>query len=133
MIENRLTVNDHQSALFHSTEGYESNDIDSGTSVQAAPNDDAELLGACRDFREAHAKLDRLFAFDPDPSEDQLFLLHQRWSDACLKAASLAATTPEGRRAKAEMLLLVMDVVLGPNVGDRELHEVLAASVARDC
>ena len=104
-----------------------------GPSIQAVPDRDAELLRTCADFRDAHDKLDRLCAFDPDQFERQLFLLNQRWSDACLTAASLAAITPEGRRAKAAMLLTVMDVVLGPDAGDRDLHELLAASLARDC
>lgn len=129
---NRPVGDLYKPAAFYSSDCNVSDVTACGASAQAASDKDAELLRACSEFRDAHAKLDRLFAFDPEQFEQQLFLLNQCWSDACLKAASLAATTPEGRRAKAAMLLTVLDVVLGPKHGDRELHEVLATSLARD-
>lgn len=104
-----------------------------GGGIKTAPAGDAELSRACAEFWDAHAELDRLLASDPEPSERRLFLLNQRWHNGCLKAASCAAITSEGRQAKAAMLFAVMDVLLGPDVGGRDLHELLAASLAQDC
>lgn len=101
-------------------------------SAETSPPD-AELLHACSEFQDAHDKLDRLLEADEEPDEHLILLLNGLWQNACLKAASLPAATPKGRRAKAAMLLEAMEVVLGDAPETWALHEVLAASLARDC
>ncbi len=87
-------------------------------------------MQACVDFHAADAELERAM----DSAEDEsceLFALHKRWEDACLRAASMTARTESGRRAKAAMLLAVMEVTFD---GDEavNLHKRLAESLARD-
>ena len=97
----------------------------------ATDRHDVELLRIWSEFQALNAELDRLTCDEADPPEPGLFELNQRWHDTCLQAIPLAARTAAGRRAKAEMLMCALDVVLGPS-DDRQLHELLAESLARD-
>ncbi len=92
---------------------------------------DAELLRTCSEFHQVNAELDRLVSNDLEPPEPRLRALHKSWQEACRRATSLVASTVEGRRAKAAMLVCVLDVILG-QAQERELHELLAESLARD-
>ena len=95
--------------------------------------EDRELLRACSEFHVAHVELDRLLEDDVEPDETELYCLNKQWKSACLWAISLRATTPVGLHAKAQMLLAVINVTLGGDERGYDLHELLAASLARDC
>lgn len=94
---------------------------------------DAPLMLAWSRFMDAHNELDRILDAGTEPDENRVFHLNGLWRDACVAAASYPAATPEGRRAKATMLLAVMDVLLGESRENCQLHEILATSLARDC
>jgi len=94
--------------------------------------DDGELLRVCSEFEVVDAELDRLTDLDTDPPETELMALHRRWSLACRSCSTLDAHTSKGRRAKAKVLLSVIQVALGGNLEGASLHELLALSLAQD-
>lgn len=89
-----------------------------------------ELVKLGENFLALNDQLDCLMRAE-EPSDPLLLVLHRQWEDACAMAATLSASTKEGQRAKARMLLAALDVIV-PRTNERELHEGLAASLARD-
>ena len=98
-----------------------------GVQPESAP----EILRIVTYFGAIDRELDR--AATEERGEDSLACLelHRRWVEACSRVAALPAPSSEECRAKAQMLLRVLNVV-SPNPDEREPHELLAASLARD-
>lgn len=94
-------------------------------------NDDSELLAVAGDFRATDCCLNRVCALDTGMDEPVTAELHRKWEEYCSRAANLSASTEEGLRAKASMLLAVLEV-LAPEPRQREPHERLAESLAED-
>ena len=91
---------------------------------------DSELLKLAEDVFAVDRQLDELVAED-QPKDLRFLALHKQWEQACSRVASLPASTNEGRRAKAKVLLATLDVI-APRTEERELHDELADSLARD-
>jgi hypothetical protein len=95
--------------------------------------EDHEIMRVHSIFEALDARLNWLVQCDAEVSEQIFKSLHAEWDQALSRAAALPARTVEGHRAKATMLLAAMRVVLGgPDQPDADLHETLAASLARD-
>lgn len=95
------------------------------------PLEDIELLRVAREFHVVNSDLDILTEHEWSEFDSTLFGLHQEWTAACSRAATLPAISVEGRKAKAGILLAVLNVV-SPKAEERQPHEMLAASLARD-
>ena len=92
---------------------------------------DTVLLHVAREFHMLDARLDEFTAHEEQASDAAFLAVHREWLGACSRAAALPAATIEGRKAKARILLIVLNVI-SPNADQRQAHELLAASLARD-
>jgi hypothetical protein len=92
---------------------------------------DEELLALFAGFGDVEAALSKAVSQGNCQQDNGSHALHQKWVQLCRLAASQRAVTPKGMRAKAAMLLTVL-MVLAPPTQERDLHEMLAESVARD-
>ena len=93
--------------------------------------DDKELLEIAKEFAVIDALLDDCVAAESRPDVPRLLDLHREWLDACLRAAQLSSSTPQGQRAKASILISILEVCAPANP-ECQPHELLAASLARD-
>lgn len=92
---------------------------------------DLDLVSLWEVFCAIDGRLNDIAASDDNTSDTILLELHRQWEGACTRAAVVPASTMEAQRAKASMLLQVLDVV-APTFATRGVHERLAESLARD-
>lgn len=92
---------------------------------------DLDLIALWEVFCAIDSRLNDIAASDNDASDTVLLELHRQWERTCTRAAVVPAATVEAQRAKASMLLQVLEVV-APVFAERGLHERLAESLARD-
>lgn len=97
----------------------------------AIEDSDTQVIKLTEYFWSVENKLDRLVQSESEDSTSSLLLLHQEWADICARVAALPSSTRKAQRAKAAMLLALIQVV-APAGGSRQPHEMLAASLARD-
>lgn len=96
-----------------------------------AQAEEAELLAIEENFRAVNQRLDHLCALDNEASDPVMLELQRRWEDACSRVVDLRASTTDGLRAKARVLLAAL-AVLAPTFHAREPHERLAESLVQD-
>lgn len=96
-----------------------------------AKAEDAQLLAIEEDFRAVNQRLDHICALDNEASDPVMLELQRRWEEACSRAVDLRASTTDGLRAKARVLLAAL-TVLAPTFHAREPHERLAESLVQD-
>ncbi len=97
---------------------------------------DGEILACCRDFCVVH---DRCLASDQTSTwcDEEMDAIAEDRRSILRRLGSLTARTPEGLRAKAEVLRIVMDYDVGSQIVDTfedlaQPHERLAMSLCRD-
>lgn len=95
------------------------------------PVEETELLAIEEEFREIEHHLNQLCEFENRMGEPIMLDLQRKWEETCLRSANVQASTIEGLRVKASMLLTVLEVLV-PETHRRELHDLLAESLARD-
>ncbi len=103
--------------------------------LRAAGTDDAELLKACDEFHAAEREQERINR-EGEECAERTYQAIERWDFALEALIRTTVRTPEGLRAKARVLLVVLgDWVItapGRSIDESAGHERLAWSLASD-